>query len=1125
MNPKTRAPDLGREDQKARARARDPSISCLVQAPAGSGKTTLLVDRYLRLLEQVTQPEEVLALTFTRKAQAEMAHRVWRALLDEDPEGVFGDLPERVRHHSAVEGWQLERLPERLRIMTLDGFALSLIQKMPWSAAGGQVPEPTEAAQDLYVEAARLVIEDLVTEPDYRPAIGAWLHETGGDPEALVGLLVSMLACREQWQGLVFDLGSRPDWEKTLLDAKREVIDQALTSFEACVPPDRLANWQKLVQAVQSYRVQPGMDPELERGGEGADRDAPSKDPVWMKRRAYRRVTRLLLTDSGCLRKARGLHMILGKKESGDRRQAALRQDLEAELLALEANPEIVSALAGVVGLPDTPEMASPLLEHLMTVLVRALHHLQALFHETGTVDFAEITRLAHRALGPDAPTDLALALDYRIQHLLIDEFQDTSIAHYLLIQNLMRGWQVGDGHTFFAVGDPMQSIYRFRQAEVGVFLNCRETGIAGLRPAPAILHDNYRSHPDLVEWLNGTFSRIFPIRDQRETGAVRYVPARSGRRGGGNGVVAIAHRLTGSDPMRKARAVVDLIREERTREPGARIAVLFHTHRDAIPIAELLRAEAIPFRGLDLEPLMAFGVSQDLLMLAAALLHPGDRLAWLAVLRGPYVGLSMADLTSLAEAAPFTFHPDAWGGDLSGLSTSGQRRLARIVPVLKAGFDRLAQTVEFRAVIEATWIALGGPATLRTDFDLALAERFFAALDDLSASDLRADPLVLQNTLQRLMAPLAPSTEDPCLELLTIHRAKGLEWDVVILAGLDHGVPPKERGLLRWLEEIGPKGAGVVLATRDPGQPKPGSTTWYQYLGAIDKRKDREERTRLAYVAATRARERLHLVVEGGDPGEPFKPRTGSLAEVFACLFTDAGKPGASDSREPDPIEPRVPKTRLVLPHDFLPIAYPVSLVDSRDTEGSIQEPMRPTFDWAESEARMLGMLLHEICECIARCGFEGAGDWIEARRGAPSRWSRRLSELGMPPQSLETAVADIGGIVVRLLADPDARWILGPHPWAAAELSLHGLDGGERVAVRIDRMFRDEEGTLWLIDYKLGRHEGRASEAFLAREEERYRPQLERYARLLQVQHAGRLEAGLYFFYPARFRKVRLA
>ena len=118
----------------------------------------------------------------------------------------------------------------------------------------------------------------------------------------------------------------------------------------------------------------------------------------------------------------------------------------------------------------------------ILRLLPRAVVQLKFVFQSRGQVDFTEVSQASLRALATDeGPTDLALALDYRIRHLLIDEFQDTSISQYELVARLTAGWEPGDGRTLFAVGDPMQSIYRFREAEVGLFLRARAAGIAGV--------------------------------------------------------------------------------------------------------------------------------------------------------------------------------------------------------------------------------------------------------------------------------------------------------------------------------------------------------------------------------------------------------------------------------------------------------------------------------------------------------------------------------------------------------------------------------------------------------------------------------------------------------------------
>lgn len=141
-------------------------------------------------------------------------------------------------------------------------------------------------------------------------------------------------------------------------------------------------------------------------------------------------------------------------------------------------------------------------------------------------VDFAAISLAALRALGAEsAPTDLNLRLDYSLQHILIDEFQDTSGAQLELLRRLTAGWQKDDGRSIFCVGDPMQSIYGFRQAEVRAFLELAEVGIGEVRFDVQRLRSNFRSAKELVDWLNACFARILPRNDDRNRGAIAFRP------------------------------------------------------------------------------------------------------------------------------------------------------------------------------------------------------------------------------------------------------------------------------------------------------------------------------------------------------------------------------------------------------------------------------------------------------------------------------------------------------------------------------------------------------------------------------------------------------------------------
>ena len=146
---------------------------------------------------------------------------------------------------------------------------------------------------------------------------------------------------------------------------------------------------------------------------------------------------------------------------------------------------------------------------------------------ERGQADFTEIAQGVVRALGdPGEPTDLLLSLDVRIHHVLVDEFQDTSISQWELLDRLTAGWEPGDGRTVFAVGDPMQSIYRFREAQVGLFLRARHRGFGGVKLEPLTLSTNFRSWAGIVEWVNSAFARILPAQEDFAAGAVPYTPS-----------------------------------------------------------------------------------------------------------------------------------------------------------------------------------------------------------------------------------------------------------------------------------------------------------------------------------------------------------------------------------------------------------------------------------------------------------------------------------------------------------------------------------------------------------------------------------------------------------------------
>ena len=116
------------------------------------------------------------------------------------------------------------------------------------------------------------------------------------------------------------------------------------------------------------------------------------------------------------------------------------------------------------------------------------------------------------------------------LRHILVDEFQDTSLAQFQLLEKLTAGWEEGDGRTLFVVGDPMQSIYRFRDAEVGLFIAARERGVGNVPLTPLRFTRNFRATPALVSWTNTVFAQVLAPADDLRSGAVTFAPSVAAR-------------------------------------------------------------------------------------------------------------------------------------------------------------------------------------------------------------------------------------------------------------------------------------------------------------------------------------------------------------------------------------------------------------------------------------------------------------------------------------------------------------------------------------------------------------------------------------------------------------------
>ena len=1109
-------------DQLERDRALRPDRSFIVQAPAGSGKTGLLIQRYLRLLSLADAPEEIIAITFTRKAAAEMRGRVLVALEragraevpDSGHDKEILELARAALSRAEKRAWRIMENPARLRIQTIDSLSAALTRQMPLLARLGTQPETVQDAAGLYQQAAHNTLAGLESAAAWPDAIARLMAHLDNDLPRIGTLLVEMLAKRDQWLGYVVKAHDRGAMEHALA----ALIEAQLAHAAGIFPPQQTAALTALLDYAAGHLVKsaPGNPITHCRAMDGLPPARAGRLDQW------RGISELLLAREGAWRKqwskAQGFPPAGGADpEAAERRRH--KKLMQALSLDLQRTAGLREALAAIKQLPNArySEAEWGIVEALCELLKLAAAELRLIFAEQNRMDFIGIAEAALGALGDEhAPTDLALSLDYQIKHLLVDEYQDISVSQYRLLQRLTREWSPGDGRSLFLVGDPMQSIYRFREAEVGLFIQTFQARCLGSVPLRALrLKVNFRSDEALVRWINKAFKGILPGRDDALTGAVSFSPAEAFAKGGADGAVAV-YPLYSPSEAAEARRVLAVIREIKQRAPEDSIALLARSRAHLAAIIPALRGQGIAFAAIEIEALGRAPAIQDLLALTRAYLFPADRVAWLACLRAPWCGLGIDSLFRLAHPQKGKtlwqcIHDPAL---IASLAAAERARLSRFSAVFTR-FIRQRQRLPLRQALESLWHELGGPATARHAAELENCETFFDLIERLDQAG-RIDPRELARQVGRLFAAADRPEHNP-LQIMTMHKAKGLEFDHVVLPGL--GRPPRagRSGLLAWQARPDKKRRPqlILAPIRASGDKE---APLYDYIKHIDKVKQTHEDARLLYVAATRAKKTLRLIGHAAvreSRGERFRQaKKGSLLRHLWPLVKQDYEQDLPQRPEPDDEASDVlnQDTRRLSPTWTLP-APPAGLkwqapLQSETGAGRVEIE----FEWAGATIRHIGSVVHQMIQWIAEEGIER---WPAARAlKIRAAVEGALRQQGVPAAEIPAAAAQVEAALVNMLNDEKGRWLLsGSHRQRQNEYPLSGVYDGRLVNVALDRTFIDQQGTRWIIDYKTGRHEGRDVEGFLDHEQRRYRPQLEKYGALMRQLGAEEIRLGLYF------------
>lgn len=1077
-------------DADARALSIDPSRSVALMAPAGSGKTTQLLYRFMACLTVVERPEQILAITFTNKAAGEIVERVTSALTlattgqepEADHEKPLYMLSRLVLERDVMLGWNLIMNPSRLRIMTFDSYCAQLASKMPIMSGlgGGRTTEDPSLVYRAAILETLGSVNDESIPVELREALESVLEFARNQFEVLVPMFANLLSKRDQWVGEILHVNGE-DLSAALTDLVQSEGDDAL----AVLSRHGFAECWDIFQSVSG--LYPGFD--------WARTGAP--DMTDTGREYGRRAAQVLLKSDNSIRSKVTVRDGFPAKEAATKR-------MNAFLSSLNGEPEIDEALQTLRGLPDLeyPERSARMVNHFTVILRYLMANLMVAFDSTASVDFPEVAQRAIQSFGSEDSVGDAMLEEDRVCHLLVDENQDTSPAQYQLLNRLVADWEPGeDGRSVFLCGDKSQSIYLFRGATVHHFTDTVKAGRFGPKELEVYhLRVNFRSAPAIVEWNNNIYSQLF---SDATSSFVTSVPF---RKDAGNVTV----EAVGGGSEAEAGRVVELIKQAFAADPDQSVAILVRSRSHLRHILPALSQAGISASGTDIDPIAGSAPVSEVVSLIRALWHKADRTAWLALLRSAFVGLSWADCLAVSKGHPVMPVALRLESVQAELSADGHARVLRLVEALD-GIETSSRSDELAWKCRALWVSLGGMSTV-DHTELSDIKTVFKLLGTHTSTGDLEDPQAFFNALDKLYA----SPKAGAVQVMTIHKSKGLEFDTVILPALEKNGGRDDTPLFYWRTLNNRFFLAPNLGDQDELSPE---SRLFNFIGKHVRKDQREELERVCYVATTRAKVNLHLLackeVDDYEAGTS-NSLLGSLKKALATEFQAAG----SDAPVMASVGGVPSKARLAaghaveLPSDSF---IPASSNDALPTENELHDELREG-EGDDYRAKIEGIVYHRFVELVAKEGLEAwSTERLHSKAQAIAALMRRE---GYPIREIPTGRDRVLALLETTLKSEKGRWILSKHEHGGQEVQLSGYRNGRWIHRYLDRPFVDQ-GFYWITDWKTAAcPEGLMVDDFVKSVASRYKAKMEEYRSV--VNEAGidwPVKLGLYLPSVDRF------
>lgn len=1055
-------------DIHARKTALDTNSSFIVVAPAGSGKTQLLIKRYLTLLSQARSIDSVICLTYTRKATEEMRERVFKALRECKAKTATKDQNEKELFEIARKTFENKNIkeeeltnPHSFQISTFHSFCANLLKKYPnsYSVSNFEAIEESEAAP-LYRQTAEILISKAATGTDneLRDAVARRLAALNEKGDELKNQIVKLLQNRDR----AFNIKSADQNEY------HEVIQHLLFNFTKnflAFLKNNENNFRRLLDYFDE-------DTKNELQNIAVRKDNLSY---------WKTFADVVLTQRGTPRK-KDFPVPFNQ----------LSKDLKDLILAM-------------------PEEAASELDQIRKISKRgenyfdeeSLKDIKKIFEESVIIfnsllskkrkDFVdlEISALENLSWMNGLPSNALEKMQFKIDHILVDEAQDLSDIEYKIISKLIEGWQEDDGRTIFFVGDPKQSIYRFRKSNVALFTLLAEKGVVrkdedGYKLKLLDLSVNFRSEPQIIDFVNHTFSEYF--KEDNFTDDVSYSPFHHPEEKSSKALLSVNKvedkinvSLFADEKeenlaevfAEKVASLTNKLSQDET------IGILYKQRSFFEKYHEALVNLGINVETIEEEKLEKSEAVKHILNFLKAVLFKEEDLYWLLLLGAPWLDLSAKEIYQIAEQQEEKWLDKILNSDI----IDKQKR--EILKKATEDFYLEKGALNFIKHFEE----LSGFQSIKRIYDLKGVEEsreFFKILSTLSHLPPRELVSKTETALSHIFSPPEPLIPKNKVQAMTIHKAKGLEFDYVFVVGLEKQ-QKVSRGKKADKEPIFIERLDFDKNNREFSflfAPYEKNEITYELLSALDDKRGKSEYKRLYYVALTRAKKRLFLF---GKLNKDKKYPKDSILEVIA-------KSHSLDSNSFPEIDfqtetSTTTKSSILNPPEpprFSAEKIPFTIKRASEEVGHSRETALFFRDSSEEIklARAKGIVIHKIFENFAK-----------GKTGQDANYVKKLLK--------ELRVKFDNELIEAIFKEAENAWNiedfkkLREKGKLITELPLEMEENGEIIVGRIDLLIL-QNGEAFTIEYKTG-DPGNDLEKWIESKSEEYRSQVSIYKKMV--------------------------